>query len=454
MPVCPQCGDEYDGGTHLCAPPDPPPVRAHAGDARFLVSRVHEPGSILGSYVLHRLIGEGAIGRVYHAEHRTLGRQVALKVLRSEFAEKPVVVKRFFGEARAVNQIAHENIVEITDFVQHEDGTCFYIMELLEGETLETRFARTGLISQSELIRIAVQITSALQAVHDQAIVHRDLKPENVFLTTRNHQDGFVKILDFGVAKLGARGGNTPNTAAGMLVGTPDYMSPEQAVGGAVDHRADIYSLGALLYEMSTGRKVFSAQSIRELLDLHLEGRVIPPSELASPLQPLHPRFEQLVLRCLAKDPDRRPQSMREVESELRSIGDETSDLVRVVMTDGRRPNPLAIALVLLVLLLPVLSMMLVIGPREQKRIQIAASPRVSVRIHTEPAGARVIHVEGKRDLGATPLEAELPRSTSPQTFRLLLPGFEAVDYQLTPDEPHRANIALRPITRSPLPPR
>src|SRR5688572_9801333 len=192
--------------------------KAHDGDPRFVVSRVHEPGSILGSYVLRRLIGQGAIGRVYQAEHRTLGRQVALKVLRSEFAEKPVVVKRFFGEARAVNQIAHANIVEITDFVQQEDETCYYIMELLEGETLETRYARTGLISQSELIRIAVQITSALQAVHDQSIVHRDLKPENVFLTTKNDQDGFVKVLDFGVAKL-ARGENTAHTVAGMLVG-------------------------------------------------------------------------------------------------------------------------------------------------------------------------------------------------------------------------------------------
>src|SRR5687767_5382254 len=236
--------------------------KAHDGDPRFVVSRVHEPGSILGSYVLRRLIGQGAIGRVYQAEHRTLGRQVALKVLRSEFAEKSVVVKRFFGEARAVNQIAHENIVEITDFVQHDDGTCYYIMELLEGETLQSRFERTGAIPQSELIRIALQITSALQAVHDQLIVHRDLKPDNVFLTTKGHNDSFVKVLDFGVAKL-ARG-QTTTTVAGMLVGTPDYMSPEQAVGGEVDHRADIYSLGALLYEMSTGRKVFSGSTIRE----------------------------------------------------------------------------------------------------------------------------------------------------------------------------------------------
>src|SRR5688572_19330680 len=176
MPVCPQCRNEYDGGTHLCAPPE---------DERFVISRVYEPGIVLGSYVLKRLIGEGSIGRVYQAEHRTLGRQVALKVLRSEFAERPMVVKRFFGEARAVQQIAHENIVEITDFAQQDDGTCYYIMELLEGETLQTRFQRRGAIPQFELIHLALQITSALQAVHDQMIVHRDLKPENVFLTTK-----------------------------------------------------------------------------------------------------------------------------------------------------------------------------------------------------------------------------------------------------------------------------
>ena len=450
MPVCPQCSGEYDGGTHLCAPIEPAP-KAHAEDPRFTVSRVHEPGSILGSYVLKHLIGEGAIGRVYQAEHRTLGRQVALKVLRSEFAAKKGIVKRFFGEARAVNQIAHENIVEITDFVQHEDGTCYYIMELLEGETLETRFDRDGAMPQTELIQIALQITSALQAVHGQTIVHRDLKPENVFLTTKGDNDGFVKVLDFGVAKL-ARGQTAPMTVAGALVGTPDYMSPEQAVGGEVDHRADIYSLGALLYQMSTGRKVFSGNSIRQLLDLHLEGRVTPPSEL--PLsQPLHPRFEELMLRCLEKEPSRRPQSMREVEEELRTIGEETSDLVRVVMTDGRRPNLGAIAAVLAVLLVPMLAMILVMGSRDRQPVRIALAPRVQIRIDSVPPGARVVHVEEQRDLGPTPLATELPQSNASQTLRLLLPGYESFDYQVTPDEPQRAKIALRPITLSPPPP-
>jgi eukaryotic-like serine/threonine-protein kinase len=446
MPVCPQCRNEYDGGTHLCAPPTAP------DDDPFVISRVYEPGVVLGSYLLKRLIGEGAIGRVYQAEHRTLGRQVALKVLRSEFAEKPMVVKRFFGEARAVQQIAHENIVEITDFVQQENGSCYYIMELLEGETLETRFRRTGAIPQYELIRIALQITSALQAVHDQMIVHRDLKPENVFLTTKGDLENVVKVLDFGVAKL-ARGRNTAHTVAGMLVGTPDYMSPEQAVGGEVDHRADIYSLGALLYEMSTGRKVFVSSSIRELLDLHLDGRVIPPCELVDLPQPLHPRFEALVMRCLAKEPSKRPQSMREVESELRAIGDETNDLVRVVVTDGRRPNALAIAAVMVLLLVPMVAMIAAVSKREERPVTIA--PQVSIRIDTEPPGARVIHVESARDLGSTPLSTVLVRSNQPQTFRLLLPGFEAIDYRVTPDEPHRATIALRPqrgtaVNRSP----
>jgi eukaryotic-like serine/threonine-protein kinase len=442
MPICPQCKNEYDGGTHLCAPPD--------DDSRFVISRIYETGKVLGSYVLERIIGEGAIGRVYLAQHRTLRRRVAIKVLRSEFASKPGVVKRFFGEALAVQLIAHENIVEITDFVHEDDGTCYYIMELLEGETLERRFERTGVIPQAELIRIALQITSALQAVHDQNIVHRDLKPANVFLTKKSGADNFVKVFDFGVAKL-ARGQNRANTAAGMLVGTPEYMSPEQAVGGEVDHRADIYSLGALLYEMSTGRKVFSASSIREVLDLHLDGRVIPPGELPGDRPDLHPRLEALMMKCLDKKPSKRPQSMREVESELRSIGEETNDIVRVVMTEGRQPNAFAIAMVLVLLLVPVSAMIAAIQTRESQTVSMAT--QVSVRIDSEPPGARVVHIEAGRDLGATPLATVLPRSNEPQTFRLLLPGFESIDYKLTPDEAHRATIALRPFNLSRRPP-
>ncbi len=443
MPRCPQCGNEYDGGTHFCALPVEEPPKARAVDARLSVSRVHDPGTVLGSYVLRRLLGEGAIGRVYQAEHRTLGRQVAVKVLRSEFAEKPAVVKRFFGEARAVNQIAHENIVEITDFVEQDDGTCYYIMELLDGETLDQRFSRTGVIPVSQLIRVAMQITRALQAVHDQSIVHRDLKPENVFLTTRGDGDRFVKVLDFGVAKL-ARGQNTHTTVAGMLVGTPDYMSPEQAVGGEVDHRADIYSLGAVLYEMSTGRKVFAAPSLRELLDLHLSGRAIPPRELASLPQPLPPRFEELVMRCLAKEPSQRPQSMRELEEELRAIADETSDLVRVVMTEGRRPNAIAIMAVMVLVMLPVFAVVAAVT-RRAPPVRIQPISKVSVQIDTEPEGARVLHVESGREIGSTPLTTELDRSTTPQHFRLMLQGFEAHEHAVTPDEPHRATIALRP---------
>lgn len=291
-------------------------MRAHDGNPRFLVSRVHEPGTVLGSYVLESLLGEGAIGRVYRAEHRTLGRHVALKVLRSEFAEKPVVVRRFFGEARAVNQIAHENIVEITDFVQHEDGTCYYIMELLEGETLQDRFEKRGPIGQTELIRIAVQITSALQAVHDQSIVHRDLKPENVFLTSRGDRTDFVKVLDFGVAKL-ARSETTQTTVAGMLVGTPDYMSPEQARGCFLDHRSDVYSTGVVLYELFTGSLPFEGDSPVDVMLKHVNDAA-PLPQSRNPW--IEPEIAAILMKCLEKDPGARFQNMGALSNALTRV--------------------------------------------------------------------------------------------------------------------------------------
>src|SRR5688572_3094303 len=183
------------------------------------------PGIVLGSYLIIEEIGSGGVGRVYLAEHTILGRKVALKMLRSELCHDVRVVQRFFDEARSVNEIAHENIVTITDFVVGEGHPSYYIMELLEGIPLDRLLAEDGALSPDLAIDIGLQLASALGAAHKKGVVHRDLKPANIFLVPRATGGYHVRLLDFGVAKFARR---EQGTDVGTLIGTPDYMSPEQ----------------------------------------------------------------------------------------------------------------------------------------------------------------------------------------------------------------------------------
>jgi tRNA A-37 threonylcarbamoyl transferase component Bud32 len=287
-------------------------------------SSLVEHGTILGSYRVMQPLGEGAMGVVYLAEHVKLGRRVALKMLRSELADNSGLVARFFGEAKTVNRIAHENIVEITDFCEDGNGHAYYIMELLRGQTLGEVLAEEIALLPRRVVGIAVQICSAMSAVHDAGVVHRDLKPENVFLLERGGRPDFVKILDFGVAKLAdAEAMGVRQTAAGTMVGTPQYMSPEQAVGREVDHRTDIYALGVILYELLTGQCPFKAATIGEVIVKHMSFAPRPPSSLMQPPHLIPAAVEAVVMRCLEKQPAARYQTMREVESALRQAANE-----------------------------------------------------------------------------------------------------------------------------------
>jgi len=283
--------------------------------------RAYPVGAVLGSYRLLQQIGAGGMGRVFVAEHVRLGRRVALKVLRSEFSGNLEAVKRFFAEARAVNCISHENIIEVSDFVESRNGPSFYIMELLHGQDLRGVQEREGILPIERILRIGAQICSGLGAAHAAGIVHRDLKPDNIFLIERNGQRDFVKLLDFGVAKLNANFDEaaTFRSTVGMVVGTPDYMAPEQALGHPVDHRADIYATGVILYEMVAGRRPFVATSAREVMVQHLTATPCRPSRL-NPAGKIPEELEELILCCLAKDPINRPQEIGEVEQRLRDI--------------------------------------------------------------------------------------------------------------------------------------
>ncbi len=279
----------------------------------------------LGPWQLDELLGEGAMGQVFKARHSLLGRQAAIKVLRPEQYQRDDLIQRFFQEARAVNQINHEHIVEISDFGQETgpDGrpqAVYFVMELLQGHTLTERLAR-GQFTIEKSLHIVRQLASALAAAHRLGVVHRDVKTDNVFLTARGGDNEYVKVLDFGVAKLTQPGGDAPvvSTMDGAIIGTPTSMSPEQASGGAVDQRADIYAVGVVLYQLLSGRLPIDAENFGKLVALLLT-KPPPPLPETTPLgEAIPPGLAAVVMRCLEKDPDKRPQSMNELILELSS---------------------------------------------------------------------------------------------------------------------------------------
>ena len=276
----------------------PPPTPAADGPELRI-------GTVLGSYRLVDLLGKGGMGFVYRAEHIKLGREVALKLLRNDYAARRDAVLRFFQEAKTVNRVRHRNIVDVTDYVDLDDGTTFIIMEYLRGQSLG-RWARGG-IDLPRALAVLVQICDGLGAAHAVGVIHRDLKPDNVIVVPTSDGAELVKLLDFGVAKLLNREDEDIGfqTAAGSVIGTPAYMSPEQAGGMAIDQRSDIYSLGAIMYELFCGQPMFRGRSFGEFVRKHLTEMPVLPHQTPGGAH-IDPRLEALILRCLAKDPNER----------------------------------------------------------------------------------------------------------------------------------------------------
>jgi serine/threonine-protein kinase len=271
---------------------------------------------VLGSYRVIELLGKGGMGYVYRAEHTKLGREVALKLLRADYASRRDAVARFFQEARTVNRARHRNIVDVTDFVELDDGTTYIIMELLTGTSLGA-WARAG-VDLPRALAVLLQICDGLDAAHAVGVVHRDLKPDNVIIVPTADGAELVKLLDFGVAKLLNRDDEDVGfqTAAGSVIGTPAYMSPEQAGGMAIDARSDIYSLGAIMYELFSGQPMFRGRSFGEYVRKHLTEVPVPPRQTPGGAQ-LDPQLEAVILRCLAKDPDQRFPQITELREAL-----------------------------------------------------------------------------------------------------------------------------------------
>ncbi len=275
-------------------------------------------GSRLGPYEIVSRIGAGGMGEVWKARDTRLDRSVAIKVLPAEFAGNADLKLRFEREARTISQLNHAHICTLHD-VGHEDGLSYLVMELLEGESLADRLAR-GPLPVEQVLRLGVQIADALDKAHRQGIVHRDLKPGNVMITKSG-----AKLLDFGLAKAGVAvdlEGATqqqPLTREGTILGTFQYMSPEQLEGVEADPRADIFALGVVLYEMLTGKRAFEGKTKTSLIASIVSGEPSPVSQI-QPLTP--PALEHVLNKCLRKDPDDRWQSAHDIAEELRWISE------------------------------------------------------------------------------------------------------------------------------------
>jgi eukaryotic-like serine/threonine-protein kinase len=332
MSTCPDCRKRHSDGLTTC----PDDGATLVPDALFTELAKNEivAGSIVGEYRVEAKIGEGGFGAVYRAVHPLIGKAVAIKLLSRAYSEDPQIVSRFIAEARAVNQIRHKNIVDIFSFGSLPDGRQFYVMELLVGRPLDTLLEEKGFLQPREVLPILRGVLRALTAAHGAGLVHRDLKPENVFLCT--DEDGVVtpKLIDFGIAKLLGDESVEHKTRTGTPMGTPYYMSPEQCRGKNVDHRTDLYAIGAMLHVMLTGQRPFTGDSAMDLL---FKQMTEAPPRLSDHRPGLSPALEGLVLALLAKDAAKRPQTAKETLERLEAALNDTPE--RLSMPDGIAPG-------------------------------------------------------------------------------------------------------------------
>ncbi len=288
--------------------------------------------TIAGKYAVETLVGQGAMGCVYRVRQLTLGTTLALKVLHRQLAGEPMFAARFLREAQAASRVDHASSMRVVDFGEEPDGLLYIAMEFVDGKTLATIIEEEGPLPVARIVDIACQALAALAVAHDIGVIHRDLKPENIMIIEGEDDEGrthdIVKVCDFGVAKLLEGGSRAPNvTAQGVVVGTPEYMSPEQARGEALDARSDIYAMGVLLFQLMTGKVPFDSSTafgtaLMQVNDEPTRPRLLNPR--------VDSRLEKICLKAMRKRPDDRHASARELRGELRALighGDEEEDM-------------------------------------------------------------------------------------------------------------------------------
>src|SRR5215212_3953406 len=328
MLKCPQCGREFPPGVAVC-PDDGSTLRADAtvaGGARPAPAPAPDPllGVVLDDkYRLDELLGQGGMGAVYRATHLLIERPVAVKVLSQRLVTDESARERFRREARAAGRLQHTNAVAVTDFGETRDGLVYLVMELLEGRPLREVLARESPLDPARAVSLMMQISAAVEAAHEAGIIHRDLKPGNIFLVQRPDSPYIVKVLDFGIAKLAADGGeyslNDTLTGTGVMIGTPRYMSPEQCDGAVLTPASDVYSLGVILYEMLTGQTPFTGTTPLALALKHSSECPRPPRELVATIPPA---LEGVVLHALEKKPEGRAGDAGEFRRELFAVAE------------------------------------------------------------------------------------------------------------------------------------
>lgn len=324
--ICRVCQGVYGAGERFC-PVDGARLAMPDGVAAADASDPLVGDTLDGRYVVRRVIGRGGMGVVYEAEHLEIGKRVALKVLRQSLTDRADLVERFRREARAVSQISHPHVIEVSDFGQTRFGACYFVMELLRGEDLADTLARERVLDPGRAARIALQCCAGLGAAHAGGLIHRDLKPENVFLCQSSRGGEEVRVVDFGVAKMaeteqaGLDADDTARrlTRTGIVFGTPEYMSPEQARGDCLDERVDVYALGVLMFEMVTGRVPFDGANFMELLRKHTD-EPVPTLASRNSQVAVSDAFARVIYRALHKDRIHRYPSASALAQDLRLV--------------------------------------------------------------------------------------------------------------------------------------
>ncbi len=331
MRVCSTCG--YRGLASYCPndgsatlPVTPAGVRSAESETESELASREFVGRVLeGRYRVDQLLERGGMGWVFRATHLAMEQTVAVKVLRRDLVKDEAFVERFRAEARACSRLRHHHTIKVHDFGISEDGYPFLVMEFLEGRSLDTALRREGPLPAARVIRIAQQICKSLQEAHSLGMVHRDLKPANVFLCRMPGESDYVKLLDFGIAKVveerRPRADSRP-TASGKVVGTPQYMSPEQVQGAELDGRSDLYALGIVMYELLAGYPPFDGAEVLSVMVKHVVEAPRSLSALPSLRAPVPPGLVRLVDQLLEKTPERRPAAAEEVLLRLQELED------------------------------------------------------------------------------------------------------------------------------------
>ena len=471
---CPQCGRRFEGDETVC-PED--------GAVLVAVSTVFEVDPLIGAtldgrYLIQRKLGEGGMGIVYLATHVVIEKKCAVKVLRSDVSGEPGIAARFIQEARSAAAIPNEHVIEINDFGQTPEGNAYFVMEYLNGRSLQDILSEQPVLKIERALHIGAQCCEALAAAHAAGVVHRDLKPENLILVNRGGTPDFVKVLDFGIAKVARETDRLTKT--GTIFGTPQYMAPEQAAGTAMDERVDIYSLGVILYECLCGRVPFEADTFMGVLTKHLYEAPIPPSAIRE--KGFSKAVESVILKAMAKKPERRFLSMVQMGDDIRAVL--SGEMPTAAMDDLEQstlpPSPsevvgaipsrasgvsrrssrvkqwlIGVTLVVLAAFASAAYMLTrkddtdtATVPRQSSAgvanaaVELSPTPSARIDLDSRPSGAALY--KGDEHLGNLPVSIDRPsESSTGDTYRLSLNGYRDLDVLVTRAMPDKMVVDL-----------